>query len=251
MFSKGIVKKRKTRRRTMARTNRITLVLLTVWIAVSAASARAEMLNMPIFPPIGYAVQVDMKYTIFSATLGKFTASGNLQSIKGVNGITVPTPGSFLLTAFFNRSTGQIILDDVNPAFDPLLDVKDSGANQLFLGHRLNRFAADLTVLSPAFDFEFFNDPGSGSQPLLNPKEFIGVNLRNVTSFAGTKSFIDTTNAVNFVVFNNNLMSGMEAGTANVFMTPTPTAIAGGAFLLCCIFFAEKHRRHSSSCRFE
>jgi hypothetical protein len=49
-------------------------------------------------------------------------------------------------------------------------------------------------------------------------------------------------------VFDNKLTPfvNLEAGAANVFMTPTPTAVCGGAMLLCGMFFANKLRRRAA-----
>ena len=224
--------------------NRITIVALTTLLVVSTPAARGDTLGLKEFAPITFNDRVDMKYTIESTvvgTLGKFTAAGRSVSVDGV--ALVPK-GTFLLTAYFNPVTGQIIKDHANNTLDPLLDVKDGSANQLYFSRHINRFAYDLSVALPTFDFEFFNE--GGSLPALNPLDFIGATLRNATSFTGTKSFISAA-PVGTVVFNNNTVMGIEAGTANVFMTPTPTAMGGGLMLLGCIFVGAKLRRQSNS----
>jgi hypothetical protein len=227
----------------MKMANRI-LVAMTVVVACAASSLRADTLNMPVFPPITFNDQVDMRYTIentVAGVLGKFSATGRSVSVTG--GGSPPLPGTFTLTAYFDRTTGQIIKDHANNAIDPTLDVRDGSNAIMYFSRHINRFAYDLSVSQPTFDFEFFNE--GGTMPAINPLDFIGVTLRNASTFSGTKSFISGA-AVNTIVFNNNQVFGLEVGTANVFMTPTPTAMGGGFMLLGSLAFGAFVRRRTN-----
>jgi hypothetical protein len=220
------------------------IVAMSAILALVAGELRADTLNMPIFPPITFSDQVDMRYTIENTVvgvLGKFSATGRTVSVTG--GGSPPLPGganSFTLTAFFNPATGVIIMDHANSAIDPTLDLRDGSNAQMYFSRRINRFAYDLSVSQPTFDFEFFNQ--GGTMPAINPKEFIGATLRNSSTFSGTKSFVSAA-GVGTVVFNNNQVLGLEVGTANVFMTPTPSAVGGGGMLLACLAFGAQMRR--------
>jgi hypothetical protein len=225
--------------------NRFSVAVVTALLIVSAASVRADTLNMPMFAPVTFNNKIDMKYTIENTgaggILGKFTAIGRAVSVDGVALAPAPGNGTFQLTAYFDRVTGEIIKDHATiNTLDPLLEVKDASATTLYFSRHIRRFAYDLGTTYPTFDFEFFNE--GGALTLLNPLDYIGATLRNVTTFSGTKSFVSNA-AVGTVVFNNNLLGPIEGGTANVFMTPTPTALGGGAMLLCCIFLGGKLRR--------
>lgn len=230
----------------MSKIYRIAVALFASLAAMLSTAVRADTLNMPVNPPIAFVEQVDMKYKIEASVLGnigKFTANGVVTQLTGVNNITTPFNGTFSLTAYFNPTTGTIIKDHVNDLFDPTLDVKDSSAVAMYSSRHINRFAYDLGVMYPTFDFEFFNE--GGSQTVLNPMEYIGVTLRNTTTFSGTKSFISLA-APGTTVFDNNTLLGIERGTANVFMTPTPSAIGGGAMLLGCILLRGTMRRRQA-----
>jgi hypothetical protein len=230
---------------TMKSSNRMFIVIAALLLTLAVAAARADTLNLPVIKPVTFSDQVDMRYVIENATLGKFTATGRVVSTDGVALSPAPVVGSFSLTAYFDRATGLIVKDDLANTFDPTLNVKNAGGTSLYLSHTINRFAYDLGVTLPTFDFEFFNEGGSLAG--LSNAKYIGATLRNANSFTGTKSFISAA-SIGTVVFDNNKNGlGLETGTANVFMTPTPTAVGGGAMLLCCLFIGEKIRRRSSS----
>jgi hypothetical protein len=222
------------------------MVAAALLVALTAVAVRADTLNLPVTKPITFSDQVDMKYVIQSATLGKFVATGRVVSTDGVALSPAPVVGSFSLSAYFDRTTGIIIKDDPANTFDPTLDVKNAGGTSLYLSHSINRFAFDLGASLPTFDFEFFNQ--GGSLAALYPGKFIGATLRNANTFTGTKSFLNITAGATGTVLFDNLTNGLglETGTANVFMTPTPTAVGGGAMLLCCLFIGETVRRRSS-----
>jgi hypothetical protein len=218
-------------------------VAVGVILALTTSAVRADTLNLPVRPPITFNDRIDIKYAIESTVvgdLGKLTANGRSVSVTGGS---APLPGTFSLTAYFNRTTGVIIQDHVNNLFDPTLDVRDSTNTVMYFSRHLNRFASDLGVSLPTFDFEFFNE--GGTMPALNPQPFIGVTLRSGSSYTGTLNFISALPAGS-TVFNNNLVGGLETGTANVFMTPTPTAVGGGFMLLGCLVIGAQMRRRSS-----
>jgi hypothetical protein len=214
---------------------RYTLVGMLGTIAFGPAVSFADTLNLQQFSPITFCDLVDMKYRIVSdgsgGKIGMFTATGTAEKIDGVQ--MRPT-GTLSLTAYFSPMTGTLIETDPSHTFDPNLSVKNGSGTELYGSSRIYEFAYNLTTSLPTFDFLWRKD--RGTLALASSLPFIGVTLRNTTSFTwsgSTKSFAVPTASIGTMVFDNKLnVAGLEGGTANVFMTPAPRASAGAMLLL-------------------